>query len=388
MIKWLEDNIARCKKNIETGIDDDGKEIDEGYMIMLKKLTAQQEQARENVLHLLELSDQDKLQFDTLGHYMFSSHPEYHRESLEDFFCSALRGIKYWMIENYVSLETHIETGELPKYNDERYHGRGYYLGCYENSCRSCGESYFEFFYQDGLIQLYKFVNGKITTKENRCPLSDGLKPYDVYIDIPSGEMLLANVVHGYDFYDEDSNDKNGVSRYNTFYSLNNDAGKQNQAVAHSEQGSIQLCIGNCSCEMFQVDDSGEKFIVGDGFYGEEWDYKEIPKSYTRVGDVCTDWWGYCVVDKKEFVKRQGDTLKSLKKSKYQGDFPKRTRYDIEYSNQRHTRTGFVIKCKAGRYRFRHQYLCKRDDPRVYTYVERVGDCGGELPLEYIGKPK
>jgi hypothetical protein len=386
MIEHLEKMIKRSEEILESGLDSDGGKLSKTSIEFHKNSITMDKQAIETINIILDMDAKGTFKIDTLGH----SFPRLKtRSGLEYFFSSSLSKLWGHMFEENVSFKEHLETGKLPTYNvNHRPMKEGsYYLGLYQYSCKLCGDDYFDVCYKDGVFELYK-VDTKTfdTTRSTPCILAEAEKPYDIYIDIPSGEMILSNNVKGYDIFDKDCKDENGISEHSEYYSLCNAVGKQNFAVGYSAKGAIHLSISNCSCQMFQDGDTPDKFVMGSGLYGEEFDNMDMPENYKLVGDVCTDWWGYSVVDKDDFIKKFGSDI--ITKNKYQMDDYPDNQYTVKYSEADWGHDVHIIKCLAGRYKFTHRFRCRdKKDDTIYTYIERVGDCGGDLPLNYIGKP-
>lgn len=166
----------------------------------------------------------------------------------------------------------------------------------------------------------------------SECPI-DPTQPYSVEIDIPSGEMIVAN--HLAQLFDEIKD------KYAERNSINYVWGRKNCTEEYAKQGYIEMNIGNCSCELFQMNAERSKFIMGDS---------DSVSGRRTVARVCTDFWGYGIADHED-AKRRGLATKMP---------------DLEYS---------IVRCVPGRYRFIHRYHLLRSglsDDGIYTYIERV----------------
>jgi len=206
------------------------------------------------------------------------------------------------------------------------------------------------------------------------CMYIDGFGPYSVEIDIPSGHMLFSN--HFRKLYDWTTIEGNEDKRWSDEFSINQLHGRKRTSEETAKLNCAELNIGNCSCIMYQNANDEDKFIVGD--YGEieekledgTWNYRYPfeEAGYKEVGNICCDYWGYCVVDKKDFLNKT--SKKDLVK--------RRVEKGVVHYNSESLDTDIVqVKCKAGRYRFTHRYhLCHDDkDGQIYTHIERIGDC-------------
>ena len=187
----------------------------------------------------------------------------------------------------------------------------------------------------------------KETAIETSCIYKDGFKPYSVELDVKSGIMLFAN--HFKQIYD--LSESIGDRKYTQEFSINELHGRKRTSEEYAKLGLIDLNIGNCGCHMFRTSKAKDSFIVGDSGYDCD-DKFRFPKTWKEVGDVCTDYWGFCIVDKNDFLNKIGKTESALKE------------LDIDMTE---------IVCKPGRYRFTHRYheLEVKDDG-IYTHIEWI----------------
>lgn len=165
------------------------------------------------------------------------------------------------------------------------------------------------------------------------CPIDPKL-PYSAEIDVPSGNMVMAN--HLSPLFKEVDD------KYSEEMSINYVWGRKNTTLAYAKQGYIEMNIGNCSCCMYKMNNDGSKFVVGES---------ECVKGRKQVADVCTDFWGYGVAD-LDLATKNG--LAAMQKDRPHMHFN-------------------IIPCKPGRYRFTHRYhLCRNDKREIFTHIEWV----------------
>jgi hypothetical protein len=165
------------------------------------------------------------------------------------------------------------------------------------------------------------------------CPI-DATQPYSVEIDIPSGEMVVANFLTP--LYGEVKD------KYSEQNNINYVWGRKNCTEEYARRGYIEMNIGNCGCYLFKMNKAGSKFIMGDD---------GSVKGRKEVARVCTSFWGYGIADHEDAK------LKGLAEKMKDHDFT-------------------IVKCVPGRYRFTHRYHLLRDglsDDDIYTHIEKVG---------------
>jgi hypothetical protein len=164
----------------------------------------------------------------------------------------------------------------------------------------------------------------------NPCKYPGGMPAYDVFLNVPSGKMVVANDLREY-------------FRVIGDYNVNYTEGCKKTTEAYEKVGMAHAFVSNTCPGVYKVSD--RKFVIGCGTQ------RNRPvKGSRRVAGICTDLWWYSIVDYDQFkarAKREPDT-----------------RYEE------------IVKCEPGLYRFRHQYhLTDRDDythPVIYTFVDRV----------------
>jgi hypothetical protein len=218
-----------------------------------------------------------------------------------------------------------------------------------------------------------KIVNGEIIVGD-KCEYADGFPEYSIELDIPSGEMVIGNVLHKWFNYYETHPDED---RYSSRFCINQLHGRKIMSERQASIGTADFNIGNHACVMYQTDSAGEKFMIGadDDFDNGEEEIRMFP-NHKIVGDVCTDYWGYYIVDRAELEKRAGPDEITEDECDY---FREKGLHNIKIKSYEYGKF-FVVKCKPGRYRFTHRYhLCgwktgKDDKDIVFTNIEWIGN--------------
>jgi hypothetical protein len=239
----------------------------------------------------------------------------------------------------------------------------GIEIGYIEFGCHKCGKDRLKFIIKDNKIVL-----------GDACPYPEKEFPeYSIELDIPSGKMLVTNVLHQWfnpwvgDMKDQKYKQENNICHLH---------GQKRDTERQASNGCGEFHISNCGCDMYQMDGTAEKFVMGFGY----WEDDEAEHNYfddnggIQVADVCTGYWGYYMVDLDEFLRRAGpDEL----------EMPKRI--DTDRMNEcilksRPNMTAAIVKCVPGRYRFTHRYHLVResDKGKTYTTIERIGDSQGD----------
>jgi hypothetical protein len=213
-------------------------------------------------------------------------------------------------------------------------------IGCEVLRCWACGESSSIIEMKGNTLKPLQYQHpGSLKdfrhVELDECPIDPKL-PYSVEINIPSGEMVVAN--HFSSLFDEIKD------RYSAEKSINFLWGRKNCTEEYAKQGYIEMNIGNCSCRMYQMNKAGTKFVMG---------ASDCVRGRKPVANVCTDFWGYGITDRQLALK---NGLEAMMKD--------RPHMDVD-----------VVKCKPGRYRFTHRYhLCREDERGIYTHIEWVGE--------------
>lgn len=241
------------------------------------------------------------------------------------------------------------------------------------NRCWDCAESGFSLKI-DKTQKLIKLVKtdyvGEIirdsvrVTTETECKYKDGRPPYSVRLNISSGVMLFAN--HFKRLFDFTELPEFKDRAYSDEFSINYFEGKKRCTEEYAKLGLGEFNIGNCGCHMYKKSD--EDFFVGYDYTeyedDEENNKPNVFDNTKVVGDVCTDFWGFCVIDKDTYEAKVGKD--DLSKRKKEGGI---TYLDSKILDD----TICAIKCTPGIYEFTHYYhLLKDGDPNVYTTIKLV----------------
>lgn len=201
---------------------------------------------------------------------------------------------------------------------------------------------------------------GRLIIKDTECKYKDGCPEYSIRLNIPSGKMLFAN--HFKNLFDFTELPEFKDKAYSDEFSINFFEGKKRCTEEYAKLGLAEFNIGNCACDMFKVK-NGE-FFVGAYFEDDENNHEDIFSKVKQVGDVCTGFWGFCIVDKDTFEAKVGkEDLSNPKRSQGMQWIDSKILDD----------TINVIKCTPGVYEFTHRYhLLKEDEPRIYTTIKLI----------------
>ena len=199
-------------------------------------------------------------------------------------------------------------------------------------TCHLCGQHCGSATLIGNELKIYKYREKRHVGLE-KCEIN-GSEPYTVEIDIPSGEMVVANELR--DLFPK----LNTLDRY-PHYSLNCLGGRKHCTEWYAQHGYVEMNVGNCSCVMYQTNKTADKFVIG---------ATNCVVGKKEVADVCTGFWGYGVTDYALAVKNGLGKLKA----------------DNPYSDYE------IVHCKPGRYRFAHEYHLHEDDGSRYIYT-RIG---------------
>lgn len=206
------------------------------------------------------------------------------------------------------------------------------------HGCNNCGIE----------VLQWMFDGKKLTVQGEPCPHPDGLPPYTVEIDCPSGKLLFGNdfrTEYDPDLKHPDDGDLMGNGAYHSW-------------KVFQTYGAIGMghgFVGNSCPTVWQH----SKTKVGIWNIGHEphkddrYDGPEItPKEGKSIGSICTDLWWYSIVDLDDYIAHGGAT---------------ELRHDC------------IAKVKPGRYRITHKaHTHDRDDYHAlqdYALIERIGDC-------------
>ena len=239
-------------------------------------------------------------------------------------------------------------------------------IGTIRQGCSNCGESYFALMLDKVNKKFFMLRREKrpVFSEEKfidaTCIYSGGIKPYSIEIDVPSGKMLIANVLHKWYDWVKMKPEYERL-QYSHEYSVNYKIGQKNYSEKMALLNCASFNVGNCSCDMFQTNSKKDRFIVGDCGLGNR-------KGYIKVGNVCTDFWGYYIVDRDDFISKAGRAELVNENPRCKDGMQlrklKTTDHDV-----------YEIDCVPGRYKFTHKYhLIEGDDTcnKAFTHIRRV----------------
>lgn len=206
-------------------------------------------------------------------------------------------------------------------------------------SCPECGQD------------IEWFFDGKRLSHGEPCPYPEGLPPYSVELDFPSGKMVFANDFR--QFYEDELPEKERHLR---------DNGRYASKIVFDSYGSIGMghgYVGNSCPNVYRRKDG--RVVIGNPGYiwGTEangWEDTELPLEGEEVGGICTDLWWYSVADAAD-LKGRG----------------------LDFTNEWVKNNISIVEVEPGRYRLTHiAHTINMDDtskPRDYAILERIGDC-------------
>lgn len=159
----------------------------------------------------------------------------------------------------------------------------------YSLECYHCGEKV-------GLE-----TNGEILRTTSECQYPQGVPPFTLHLNVPSGKIVFANVLH--DWYDVQGEDPGDID-------INAEIGLKLYSRAYEPTGMITCFCGNTCPSIYRLDD-GSLTVGQDGIKWEEpdedgyaFDGEEIPYPGERVGGVITDLWWWCAADHADLINR------------------------------------------------------------------------------------
>jgi len=304
---------------------------------------------------LLNYIKNDGYTLDKCGHYLSGINPK----DDEEFICAMVYGVMGGSDRDYKNLAD----------NDVVI-----FSNIYQSACWNCAESGFSL-KVDKIQKTISLVSCnydrtaplgscKKIIKDTVCKYKDGRPPYSIRLNISSGVMLFAN--HFKRLFDFTELPEFKGRAYSNEFCINYFEGRKRSTEEYAKLGLGEFNIGNCGCNMYKKSD--EEFFVGYDY--TEYDDDEAnnkPNVFDNtkvVGNVCTDFWGFCVIDKDTYEAKVGkDDLTKRKKEN-----------NITYLDSKILDdTINAIKCTPGIYEFTHYYhLLKDGDPNVYTTIKLV----------------
>jgi hypothetical protein len=201
--------------------------------------------------------------------------------------------------------------------------------------CSCCGETDF------GLE-----TNGEVIRIAGQpCRYPEGLPPTEWELNVPSGELVVANDLRTlFPLLEED-------------FDINTTWGCRQTTLAYAATGMAHAMVGNTCPSVYLCKDGSYK--IANPPPGEQWDGKAWVKIKPKpkfdgkaVAEICTDLWWYSICDHEEFLRR------------CQRFGQKPADFSIK-----------VVKIPAGVYRFRHDEHARGnegDGECLYARFEKV----------------
>lgn len=199
--------------------------------------------------------------------------------------------------------------------------------------CPNCGE-----------LVKFKITSEKFIA-EKKCKYPKGFPPYEFEINIPSGQMVIANDLRKYFYLDEDE------------FFINLIIERAKKTWAYASRGLAHAIVGN-TCPGFYHVDKDEYVIASSGRTKKQFKNDDEENAYRterclipeeqKICQICTDLWWYSICD-LEKLQQNGCNINNIK----------------NYIN--------VVKVTPGKYHFFHQYEQVRDKifdaPEIYTKI-------------------
>lgn len=185
--------------------------------------------------------------------------------------------------------------------------------------------------------------NGERLRCANPCPYPNGMQPYSIEVNVPSGKLVVAN-------------DLRDIFRVVGDFDIMASEGMRKTTLEYAKTGMAHAFVGNTCPGVYKI--NLDKFVIGTRKSNE----RPPVKGSRRIAGICTDLWWYSICDFDEYVRRVGK------------EPPKEYGFEI-------------VKCKPGVYRFTHLFHhTERDAPgQVYTEIDwvREPDPIGDLGAYY-----
>ena len=189
----------------------------------------------------------------------------------------------------------------------------------------------------------------------NDCIFKEGLPEIVNYLDVRSGKMVFANVLHPFFPSDEELF---GTKQYTRKYDINTYFGEINYTQKYFEAGLATGFVGNGCTHIFQ--NKNTIYIGCEGYDDETIDMTLFGAK--QVSDICTDLWWFSCADYNLLKSKNSEMLDEYITKKVSG--------------------AFVVNVDPGRYKFTHRYhsnemnetldIDEHDGIR-YTTIEKIG---------------
>lgn len=179
--------------------------------------------------------------------------------------------------------------------------------------CHNCGQRHQLMLLDENTISLKASYEQKNNGQlEHECMFSNGLNPKEVILNMPSGNIVIANYFNVEGAERRESTVYDPEESFYDEFSVSTHKGRiaRMKKLAENNIGYGQM--GNMSMAIY-VNPTKDKIIIGDA-YPEDWEeyggLKE-PKDYTKakkenfikIGDVSLSLWAYYLVDQENMIK-------------------------------------------------------------------------------------
>jgi hypothetical protein len=195
--------------------------------------------------------------------------------------------------------------------------------------CEKCGER----------VSFSLVDNGtKLEASGKRCAYEKGHPEIVTKINVPSGVLVMYN----------DLRRVMGDDRKCHDFNINSTAGIRQYSEWYAKKGMAMHFLSNTSPDVWQP--SEDRLLIG----------KPTKKEGKKVvGNICTDLWWYCAIDKDLFEKKARMTIDDFNKA--------------EEKRGAWTRL-VIVNVKPGVYKTIGRYHLVNDEKRNYVYSELVWD--------------
>lgn len=143
-------------------------------------------------------------------------------------------------------------------------------------------------------------TNGEVIRTTTGCEYPRGVPPFTLHLNIPSGKVVFANILH--EWYDPDlaENVRPGD------IDINSEIGLKLYSETYEPIGMITCFCGNSCPSIYKIEE--DYLAVGkDGIIWGEDEIEvieEVPHPGKHVGGVITDLWWWCAADYDDLMRR------------------------------------------------------------------------------------
>lgn len=153
-------------------------------------------------------------------------------------------------------------------------------------------------------------TNGKIIRTTSVCPYPQGIQPFTMVLNVPSGKIVFANVLHNW--YETEKIEEEADK-----FDINSEIGLKDYSKFYERFGMITCFCGNTCPGIYTIDNKFSLVVGNPGnIYDEEFKRrKETLYPGKKVGKIITDLWWWCAVDYDDLMSRidKGDRENNAK---------------------------------------------------------------------------